>query len=383
MFFVDCKQIQCPKLTDCLGPLILDGGLATELERSHHKDLSGHLWSAQCLQQDPHAIRVCDSIFARFSRRQFFSLLTRWLGPPNYTQNIQKCSTPCFSSAGGPSLVLQSRCQHSHDVQASFEGFARSAIPREQAEALMRRSVQIANEARTIFLSELEQSADHPPVRPLVALSLGCYGAMLANGSEYTGEYLDATTEQLVDFHRQRLRVFFAEPGIDLVAFETIPSLQEAEAIRQLLLAEPTPVPCWVSFSCRDDHRVSHGESLAECIARLHDVTSVAAVGINCTKPWHVESLLADVQDELNRVGSDKWIVVYPDGGDEWDAVARQWVSETAVVPRDFGDRARDWVRMFGPKIIIGGCCRTTPIHISCVRSMAHNDLIEGIDETQ
>ncbi|RUP52040.1 Homocysteine S-methyltransferase [Jimgerdemannia flammicorona] len=246
--------------------------------------------------------------------------------------------------------------------QASFEGFDKAKISREQAEILMKRSVQIANEARDAFLSE-QSTVRGRSGRPLVALSLGCYGAMLA--TEYTGDYFGATTDQLVEFHRQRLRVFLMEPGIDLIAFETIPSLQEAEAIRQLLCAEPTTIPCWVSFSCRDAHHVSHGESLVECISRFHDVASVSAVGVNCTKPKYVNSLLTDVKTELDRVGSDKWIIVYPDGGDTWDAGAREFVPETAILPHNFGVCAREWVQKFGPKIIIGGCCRTTPSHIS------------------
>lgn len=149
-----------------------------------------------------------------------------------------------------------------------------------------------------------------------------------------------------------------------MIIFETIPTYLEAQAIHKLLQETAYPVPSMVSFSCNSPHTVCHGEQVADCVRLFNDLDSVTAVGINCTKPRYIESLLRDIKD----AAPTKTILVYPDGGEEWDAVARTWKPETGAEPQEFGHMCRKWAEKFGPNMIIGGCCGTTAQHISCIQ---------------
>ncbi len=289
---------------------VIDGGVATELTRQG-LDLSDGLWSARVLIEAPDAIE-------RVHREYFL--------------------------AGADIAITAS-------YQASYEGFAKRGLSAESTNALLQRSVEIAQSARSRVLS------DQPgTVRELlVAASVGPYGAMLHDGSEYRGDYgLDE--EALADFHRERFTVL-ADAGADLLACETIPSRIEAAALVRLLGERPDAV-AWVTFSCRDGRHTSAGDSIAECARWLDGVPQVVAVGVNCVAPALVESLIHELGS-----GTTKPIVVYPNSGETWDAVAQCWVGTadrfTAYVPRWLGAGAR-W---------IGGCCRTTPNDIRSVRA--------------
>jgi homocysteine S-methyltransferase len=294
------------------GTVILDGGLATELER-RGADLHDPLWSAKMLLENPALIR-------RVHRD--------YLG-------------------AGADVVT------SASYQASFEGLARRGLDGAQAAALMRASVQLAQEARDAFLAETaghrhkaRQSA------PLVAASVGCYGAVLHDGSEYRGDY-GVPVGWLRDWHRARLEVL-AGSGADLLACETIPSQSEAEVLVRVLEEFPS-MPAWLSFSCRDATHVGHGETLAACVAVAAHAKNVVAVGVNCTPPRFVEKLL------LSLAGStDQLLLAYPNSGEIWDAVAGCW--RCAEEAFDWAQAARAW-RAAGARLI-GGCCRTTPATI-------------------
>jgi homocysteine S-methyltransferase len=151
--------------------------------------------------------------------------------------------------------------------------------------------------------------------------------------------------------------------GIDFILFETVPSYMEAQAIHQLLQETPYSVPSMVSFSCNSLHTVCHGEPIAQCVALFNDLNHVSAVGINCTKPRFIASLLQDIQG----ASQNKTLIVYPDGGEEWDAQARTWRVETKTDPHEFGPMCKSWIKQFGSDFIIGGCCGTTALHISSI----------------
>jgi S-methylmethionine-dependent homocysteine/selenocysteine methylase len=151
--------------------------------------------------------------------------------------------------------------------------------------------------------------------------------------------------------------------GIDLILFETVPSYMEAQAIHQLLQETPYAVPSMVSFSCNSLHTVCHGEPIAQCVALFNDLNHVSAVGVNCTKPRFITSLLQDIQGATQN----KTLIVYPDGGEEWDAEARTWKVETKADPHEFGAMCKSWIKQFGSDFIIGGCCGTTALHISSI----------------
>jgi homocysteine S-methyltransferase len=186
---------------------------------------------------------------------------------------------------------------------------------------------------------------------PLVAASVGCHGASLHDGSEYRGDYGLSLTE-LMDFHRPRLRVL-ADSGADLLAFETVPSKLEAEALAALLEELPEAPPSWISFSCRNDTDTCHGERLAECLAA--PVRAGIAVGVNCTPPGFVSALLTSAPGVS---------VVYPNSGEAWDARRGVWTGERAGRIEEL---APEWKRL-GARVI-GGCCRTTPATIAAIRA--------------
>lgn len=194
--------------------------------------------------------------------------------------------------------------------------------------------------------------------RPLVAASIGPYGAVLADGSEYHGQY-GVSKEKLKSFHAPRLELILRSQP-DLLACETIPGRQEAEVLRELLV-EMTKLPTWVSFSCRDGERISDGHRLSHCVDLFEDVENVFAVGVNCTKPDFVPSLIGQIQDNA----SDKRIVVYPNSGQTYDAKNRNWKGQSSA--SEFGQQAKRWFD--AGATLIGGCCQTGPDHIRAIRA--------------
>jgi homocysteine S-methyltransferase len=291
--------------------LLLDGGLATELE-AQGADLSDRLWSARLLADDPGAIVAAHLAFFR---------------------------------AGA-------RVATTASYQATFEGFAGRGIDKADAAALMRRSVELAAEARAQVDRE-DRAAGRPPVRRFVAASVGPYGAMLADGSEYRGRY-GRSIAQLRGFHRERLAVL-ASTDADVLAVETIPEVEEAAAVADLL-PEADGAAAWISFSCRDGGHLCSGAPIEEGVAAVDGRPGVLAVGVNCTAPEHLDELVARI-----RAASPLPIVVYPNSGEGWDATARRWTG----LGRDRVDpaAARRW-RGLGAALV-GGCCRVTPDQIA------------------
>lgn len=276
---------------------ILDGGLATELEAQGH-DLSGELWSARLLEQHPEAITA--------AHRAFF--------------------------AAGAHVAI------SASYQASFEGFERAGFDRDKATKLIRRSVSLAQAARD----------EMRPDDGLVAASVGPYGATLADGSEYRGDY-GLTVEELRAFHRRRLDTL-ATTGADIFAIETIPCLAEVEAICAELAG--TGHPAWFSVSTRDG-KTCNGESLEEAFSTAAALDEVVAVGVNCCTPADVGVAL-----EAARRVTTKPLVAYPNNGKTWDAQLREWTGEPTFSLPLVGS----WKRL-GAKVI-GGCCGVAPADI-------------------
>jgi homocysteine S-methyltransferase len=307
--------------TDPLGPflarggtLVLDGGLATELEKAGF-DLDHALWSARLLHEAPEAVAAVHR---------------------------------AYLDAGADCITTAS-------YQATLPGFAHAGFTEPQGRELLARSVALAREAREAFWAEPANRAAGRE-RPLVAASLGPYGAYLANGAEYTGAY-DRDERGLADFHRERF-LLLAESGADLLACETIPSVAEARAWLALL-AERPGARAWLSFSCRDGERLSDGTRFADVVRLARGHPQVLAVGVNCTAPLHVESLL-----RLAAAETEKPLVAYPNSGERYDAAGRAWSGLSD--PADWGELARRW-RGAGARLV-GGCCRTGPEHVRAVR---------------
>ena len=296
------------------GWIVLDGGLATELER-RGADLADPLWSARQLVEGPDLIReVHEAYFA-----------------------------------AGADLAV------SASYQASIAGFAARGIGFQAAERLMALSVELAKEARERFWND--SGREKGRAWPLIAASIGPYGAALADGSEYRGNY-GISRQQLADFHGPRLAaVMTARP--DLLAIETIPSAEEAVLVLELLPAWPD-IRAWVSFTCSDSTRIGDGEPVADAIAAVAGHPLVAAVGFNCVPPSLAEELLAAAAPV-----TQKPLVIYPNSGERWDARHRRWVPGEG--PFDFGAGAQLW-RKRGARLI-GGCCRTGPETIRTIRT--------------
>lgn len=298
---------------DRQGVMILDGGLATELE-ARGCDLRDELWSAKVLIEDPGLLQQVHADYLA-------------------------AGTDCIAGAS---------------YQASFEGFRRRNFNEDEAAELLRLSVRLAVQVRDAFWSDPANRTGR--LRPLVAASVGPYGAALADGSEYTGRY-DLDEAGLRAFHRQRWHVL-ATSGADVMACETIPSPVEGRVLLGLLHETPRAYG-WFSFSCRDDERVSDGTPLAETIAAFHDQPQVVAVGVNCTAPSLVPRLIAE-----SRHAVDKPIVVYPNSGEGWDAQRKCWTGTAEAV--DFASASAEWHAAGAG--LIGGCCRTGPRHIREIR---------------
>ena len=287
------------------GPLVLDGGMATELERGG-ADLRDALWSARLLKDDPGSIRRVHE---------------------------------AFFDAGADVAISAS-------YQASFSGFADRGIEAEEAASLMRLSVALAREAAAADGSDR-----------LVAASVGPFGATLADGSEYRGDY-GLSAGALAMFHRPRFEALLeAEP--DLLAIETIPSIVEAEAL-VTLLEDYSEARAWISFSCRDGACISDGTPFADAVALAASSDRVIAVGVNCTPPGFIPSLLDGAE-------TTKPLLVYPNVGSTWDAVSRSWILEGERP--DPGASAATW-RSAGATIV-GGCCGTTPDDIRAIVASA------------
>ncbi|MFD0696568.1 homocysteine S-methyltransferase [Paenibacillus sp. GCM10027628] len=298
--------------------LILDGALSTEMER-RGCDINDSLWSAKMLMENPDLIaQVHMDYFA----------------------------------AGADCAITAS-------YQATVGGFAKRGLSETEALRLIQASVQIAVKARDLFWNQLADKTKRP--HPLVAASVGPYGAYLANGSEYRGDY-KLTEDELIDFHRPRMKALI-EAGADLLACETIPCLMEARAIVRLLEEFPGCY-AWMSFSAKDDLHISNGDLISDCAKWLDTHDQVAAVGVNCTPPQHIPSLIGEIRRQTKKP-----IVVYPNSGEQYEAATRSWRGNSSE--ESFGCSARGWYEL-GARLV-GGCCRTNPADIKSVEAWARN----------
>jgi homocysteine S-methyltransferase len=300
---------------DKSGLLIIDGGLATELELRGH-DLRDELWSARLLIDDPNAIYQIH-------------------------RDYLQAGADCIISAS---------------YQATIEGFMEKGVDEGGAEELLRKAVQIALDARDDFWSY--QSNHQGRTRPLVAASIGPYGAALADGSEYTGDY-DLDEAGLYDFHKRRWQVL-SRTRADILACETIPSYPETKALVRLIKETPGRYT-WICFSCQDNRRINDGTPIARCIQETVGLSQVAAVGVNCTAPRFIPGLIDEV-----KASTDKPVIVYPNSGEHFKLETREWLGQAE--PDNFAKESKSW-RSRGAQLI-GGCCRTSPEHISQIRRL-------------
>lgn len=296
--------------------LVIDGALATELER-RGCDLKDDLWSAKILVEQPEIIKQ-----VHFD----------------------------YFKAGADCAITAS-------YQATLEGFKKRGLTDSEAIALIQKSVELAKQARDEFWADESNHANRS--KPFVAASVGPYGAFLADGSEYRGNY-GLSEKELMDFHRPRMKALIGA-GADILACETIPCLIEAQAIAQLLKEFPTTT-AWISFTARDEKHISEGQFFADCVRQLEGHPQIAAIGINCTSPKYIPVLIREAKSVTGKP-----ILVYPNSGETYDAATNNWNGDPVF--RSFGEQAREWYHA-GARLI-GGCCRTTPEDIRVISGWA------------
>ncbi|QNE17768.1 homocysteine S-methyltransferase [Kribbella qitaiheensis] len=272
---------------------ILDGGMSNALEDRGH-DLSDALWSARLLRDAPGEIAAVHRAY--------------------YEAGATFATTASY--------------------QASVSGFGEAGVPRDEAERLIASSVAIARQVRD------ELAGDG--VQRFVAASVGPYGAVLADGSEYRGRY-GVSKAFLRDFHLPRLELLVAA-GPDLLAVETIPDLEEAEALIELI--DEIGFPAWVSYSVAGSLTRAE-QPLADAFALAGRSTNVVAVGVNCCAPEDVQAAV-----ELAAAVTGKPVVAYPNSGEGWDAGGRRWTGGSS----DSAPLASGWSAAGAE--YIGGCCR-------------------------
>lgn len=318
------------------GTVVLDGGLATALEARGH-DLAHELWSARTLVEEPDAVRAVHLAYLQ-------------------------AGADCIATA-----TYQATRMGFERLGLERRGFERRWVSPVQALEWLERGIQVAVSARDDFWSSHHEAVEPQTwatrLEPLVAASVGPYGAFLADGSEYRGDY-DVGAAELRDFHEERLALF-AGTDADLIACETIPSGPEVEVLVDLL--EETPGAWgWVSLQCRDGAHLADGSSLAEAVARCDAADSVAAIGVNCVAPALVPDLLETMRDV-----SSKPLAAYPNSGEHYDAIDKVWASATEAARGS----ALDWVQSAPAWVtagarVVGGCCRTSPDDIRRLRTL-------------
>lgn len=302
----DAKQSPLLSLLDEKKLLIIDGAMGTELEARGCKLNGDKLWSARILMENPQLIRQIHLDYFRV----------------------------------GADFVITS------SYQASVDGYERCGLDELAACELIAKSVTLAKQARLEYLGETVDSK-----ALLVAGSIGPYGSYLGDGSEYRGDY-QRTHEEYCTFHRSRIDTLI-KAGVDFLALETMPSACEIKSLLQLLATEFPTTTAYITFSLRDDKHLCDGTALASLLPAINDQPQIVAIGVNCCALDKVTDILRNL-----RTLTDRPLLVYPNSGEQYDAVDKIWTNLPADA-RSFHEYVDEWVQN-GAKMI-GGCCRTNP----------------------
>lgn len=303
-------QVRKSPLTDLLaekGLIVIDGAMGTELE-VRGCSLNDKLWSAKVLIEAPELIYQVHMDYLR---------------------------------VGADLLITAS-------YQASVQGFARRGIDTDQALALIKKSVDLAKQARDDYQTEIGQNKT-----VVVVGCVGPYATLLADGSEYRGDY-QLSHDEYVAFHKPRVQAL-VEADIDILGFETIPSISEVKSQLRLLADFPT-MTAYISFSLRDAEHICDGTPLTTVIELVNAQPQVIGVGVNCIALDKVSAALATI----NKL-TDKPLLVYPNSGELYDPVTKTWMSRSDKL--SLVDHVDEWLQL-GAKMI-GGCCRTGPRDIA------------------
>lgn len=290
--------------------IVIDGAMATELEKMGVQT-NNELWSATALIENPEAIKAV--------HKSYFQ--------------------------AGADIAI------TNTYQANIKEFMKIGLSESESEQLIIKAVKLADQARNEYyrdLSRKERQIRAP--HPLIAGSVGPYGAYLADGSEYRGDY-SLSQKEFQDFHRSRMELL-AQAGVDLFAMETQPNFAETKALVNLLENEFPQQHAWLSFSINDPQTLCDGTLLTEAVEQYNDVEQISAIGVNCTNMENIEATVKNI-----RAVTTKPIVVYPNNGDIYDPETKTWAKNESA--DTFGQLVPAWLQAGAN--LIGGCCRTTP----------------------
>ena len=290
-------------------PLLIDGGLSNQLEKQGH-DLNHKLWSAKLLESEPEAIIKAHLAY----------------------------------------LEAGAQCITTASYQASIPGFMSIGYDMATAESLIKKSVHLAEKAIKRF--HLKGS------KPIIAASVGPYGAYLADGSEYHGNY-GISEETLREFHEHRISLL-DRSNADILACETIPSFKETIVLANIL--KDMNKQTWVSFSCKDEFHINDGTPIEDCVDILSDHPNIFAIGVNCTSPKYISGLVKAIKPKIK----DKRIIVYPNSGDVYNAETKVWSELSSS--EQLLNQAKEWINLGVD--IIGGCCRIGPEEIKSLKKL-------------
>lgn len=305
--------------------MVIDGSMGTALE-DLGADLTNALWTASVLTKQPELIAKVH-------------------------ENYFKAGADCGITAS---------------YQATIPGLTAAGYTEAEAEGLIAKAVRIFNDARDAWWQAEGEAAGR--AYPLCLASVGPYGAYLADGSEYKGHY-GLTKDALRDFHRRRVELLAAEAP-DLILFETVPSL--TEALVEAEIAEDMGLDYWVSFSCKDDAHICEGDPIRDAAAAFAEGhPHLQMIGVNCTKPQYITGLIGEI-----KTACDLPIAVYPNSGEEYDAVTKTWHGVESDLT--FYDHALSYYQ--AGAAAVGGCCTTVADHIRQV-VQARADYLKGLKE--
>lgn len=334
--------------------LVLDGGVSTNLEKDNEPEGFAYreLWSSSLLLPDEkHSVD--------YNQARIFQGHKDWL------------------QAGAH--VVSTVSYQCHYCVKYWP--ARVELSESKMDEMWCRAVQLARSA----IEDHQHSDQNDNIKPFLVASSGCFGASLANGAEYTGDYPpEATIEYLEQFHRRKLdTICHQQLAVDGVAFETVPSKKECQAIANVIscLDEVSAPCCYVSLSCRNDSELNDGTPLADVLEVFSSVpnTKLVALGLNCVHVKHVPGLL-DTLVPIAVLGQQRGVVLFPNSGEEWNAGKADWEPGTGVSNEDeminehLGPCLEQIHELVGNRlqlrVLIGGCCRTTPVMIQRLRML-------------
>ena len=357
------------------GIRVIDGGLASELEYLGAR-IDGPLWSAQVLEDDEERLLAVHRAFIE-AGAECIATASYQVSRMGYTEcgfsperadaamlrsvELARQAAAAFprrrvliaGSLGPYGAALHNGAEYTGDYSISYADLVR--FHRERIEVFARADAAGA-EARPT------SSASYGPAKAVPLLqdpesdsSANDHGTARAAPFQSRADAATDLIDTVPGIHLGEQRPPSLAP--DLLAFETFPSLEEAKAVCEALAPFPR-MQGWLSFSCRDEKTVSHGEPLRECAAKLDACPQILAVGVNCVPPQWTASLIGEI-----RAGTAKPVLVYPNSGEGWDAATRCWTGSTD--PGDFGRMAAEWFAAGAQ--IVGGCCRTRPEHIRAI----------------